>query len=208
MKFKQKQPVIQTAINNALSGGGGGTGGAIDYTELENKPSINGVTLSGNKTASDLGLISAASLFGNVVGDYTCIINRDDKIYFMGTAFAPNEYDVPHPIMFDKTANHAFFIIVIDRPVTTPTDMPNPSSYGFRIWAVAYTGTSSNASEGSGANCFSATATTNAFGTALDTAELVTDTQFASTADVYRRLGVVGGSNTDHSLRIIVVQID
>lgn len=66
MKFKQKQPVVQTAINNALSGGGG-TGGTTDYTELENKPSINGVTLSGNKTASDLGLISAASLFGEVL---------------------------------------------------------------------------------------------------------------------------------------------
>ena len=65
MKFKQKQPVVQTAINNALSGGG--TGGATDYTELENKPQINSVTLSGNKTASDLGLISAANLFGEVL---------------------------------------------------------------------------------------------------------------------------------------------
>lgn len=65
MKFKQKQPVVQTAINNALSGGG--TSGTTDYTELENKPQINSVTLSGNKTASDLGLISSASLFGEVL---------------------------------------------------------------------------------------------------------------------------------------------
>ena len=36
--------------------GGGGGGGTSDYTDLTNKPSINGVTLSGNKTASDLGL--------------------------------------------------------------------------------------------------------------------------------------------------------
>ena len=56
MKFKQKQPVVQTAINNALSGGGGGGGGTTDYTELENKPQINSVTLSGNKTTSDLGI--------------------------------------------------------------------------------------------------------------------------------------------------------
>lgn len=57
MRFKQKQPVVQTAINNALSGGGGGgTGGTTDYTELENKPQINSVTLSGNKTTSDLGI--------------------------------------------------------------------------------------------------------------------------------------------------------
>ena len=207
MKFKQKQPVVQTAINNALSGGGG-TGGATDYTELENKPSINGVTLSGNKTASDLGLISAASLFGNVVGDYTFTTNRDNAKYFMGTSSSTSVYDVTDPIIFGKTENHAFFIIVIDRPVTTPTDMPSPSYYGCRIWGVAYTGTSSDASESSAYNCFSATTTTSAFSTESDTAKLVTDTQFSSSASVYRRLGVAGSSTTDHSIRIIVVQID
>lgn len=51
---KQKQPVVQAAINNALSGGG--TGGTTDYTDLENKPSINSVTLTGNKTSYDLGI--------------------------------------------------------------------------------------------------------------------------------------------------------
>lgn len=35
---------------------GGGGGGTTDYSALSNKPSINDVTLSGNKTASDLGL--------------------------------------------------------------------------------------------------------------------------------------------------------
>ena len=39
----------------------GGTGGTTDYTDLENKPSINGVELIGNKTSSDLG-ITANSL--------------------------------------------------------------------------------------------------------------------------------------------------
>ena len=206
MKFKQKQPVVQTAINNALSGGG--TGGTTDYTELENKPQINSVILSGNKTASDLGLISSASLFGNVVADYTITTDRDNAKYFMGTSSSTSVYDVTDPVIFGRTENHAFFIIVIDRPVTTPTDMPNPSNYGFRIWAVTYTGTSSDASEGSALNCFSATATTNAFGTALNTAKLVTNTQDGSSSNVYRRLGVVGGINTNHSIRIIVVQID
>lgn len=32
-------------------------GGSGDYADLTNKPSINGVTLSGNKTAEDLGLV-------------------------------------------------------------------------------------------------------------------------------------------------------
>ena len=34
----------------------GGGGGASDYETLDNKPSINSVTLSGNKTANDLSI--------------------------------------------------------------------------------------------------------------------------------------------------------
>ena len=34
---------------------GGGTG-TSNYNDLSNKPSINGVTLSGNKTSEDLGI--------------------------------------------------------------------------------------------------------------------------------------------------------
>ena len=41
------------------SGGGGGTS---DYADLTNKPAINNVTLSGNKTGADLGLASASDL--------------------------------------------------------------------------------------------------------------------------------------------------
>ena len=41
----------------APQGGGGGTS---DYSALSNKPSINSVTLSGNKTSSDLSLASAS----------------------------------------------------------------------------------------------------------------------------------------------------
>ena len=37
-------------------GGGGGGSGTSDYTDLSNKPQINSVTLSGNLSASDLGL--------------------------------------------------------------------------------------------------------------------------------------------------------
>lgn len=49
-------------------GGGGGTG---DYTDLTNKPKINNVTLSGNKTGSDLGLVSNIS--ATKTGDTTTI---------------------------------------------------------------------------------------------------------------------------------------
>ncbi len=39
---------------------GGGGGGTNNYNELLNKPQINGTTLSGNKTSSDLGLATDA----------------------------------------------------------------------------------------------------------------------------------------------------
>ena len=44
--------------NNVISvtGGGGTGGGTTDYEELDNKPSINGVELSGNKTLKELGI--------------------------------------------------------------------------------------------------------------------------------------------------------
>lgn len=43
------------ALGVAQAGGGGG-GGTSDYSDLSNKPQINNVTLSGNKSLSDLGI--------------------------------------------------------------------------------------------------------------------------------------------------------
>jgi hypothetical protein len=46
-------------MGKILKGGieytGGGESGSNDYTDLINKPQINGITLVGNKTMSDLG---------------------------------------------------------------------------------------------------------------------------------------------------------
>lgn len=43
------------------SAGGGGTTGTTNYADLENKPKINGVELSGNKTLADLKITTADS---------------------------------------------------------------------------------------------------------------------------------------------------
>lgn len=45
---------INNIVYNIPGSGGGGTG---DYDDLTDKPQINGVTLSGNKTAENLGII-------------------------------------------------------------------------------------------------------------------------------------------------------
>lgn len=46
------------ALIKSLGGGGGGSG---SYSDLTNKPKINNVTLSGNKTLSDLGAAAEGS---------------------------------------------------------------------------------------------------------------------------------------------------
>ncbi len=47
-------------VRNGQDGGGGG-GGTSDYDQLSNRPQINSTTLTGNKSASDLGLYSKPS---------------------------------------------------------------------------------------------------------------------------------------------------
>lgn len=48
--------------SGSSSGGGGGGGGTSNYNSLSNKPKINGVVLTGNKTGSDLGLNNYSDL--------------------------------------------------------------------------------------------------------------------------------------------------
>ena len=40
----------------SLSKNGGGAGGTTNYNDLTNKPKVNGIVLSGNKTSADLGI--------------------------------------------------------------------------------------------------------------------------------------------------------
>ncbi len=47
---------IRSGENKVIRAGTGG-GGTTNYNDLENKPSINDVTLAGNKTSADLGLL-------------------------------------------------------------------------------------------------------------------------------------------------------
>lgn len=42
-------------------GGGGGSAGTTNYNNLTNKPSINGTTLSGNKTSAELGVYGSGN---------------------------------------------------------------------------------------------------------------------------------------------------
>lgn len=51
--------------------GGGGGGGTTNYNDLTNKPTINGVELSGNKTSDDLGISAEITRVDHGTADTT-----------------------------------------------------------------------------------------------------------------------------------------
>ena len=79
--------LLLAAAYGGNSGGGGG-GGTTNYNALSNKPQINGVTLTGNKTAQDLGIDGSGTLTEDltVVKDVGGI--AAGTVYLAGTAIS------------------------------------------------------------------------------------------------------------------------
>lgn len=55
-------------------------GGTSDYTDLSNKPSINGVELSGSKTASQLGMANS-NTFQGTIAEWNALTTAEKKAY-------------------------------------------------------------------------------------------------------------------------------
>lgn len=55
------------AIAYFNSHGGGGQPGTQNYNELNNRPQIENITLSGNKSASDLNLANEPTISGTML---------------------------------------------------------------------------------------------------------------------------------------------
>ena len=68
--------VRDVAFAKLLGGSGGGGGGTSDYSDLSNKPQINSITLSGNKSLSDLGIHNIPS--GGTTGQILAKTNGTD----------------------------------------------------------------------------------------------------------------------------------
>lgn len=62
--------VLTAASNGTYSWETASSGGTSDYTDLTNKPSINNVTLSGNKSTSDLGIDEVPSITSSDGGKF------------------------------------------------------------------------------------------------------------------------------------------
>lgn len=66
---REEQYLYYLCVNGA--GGGSGSEGTTNYNDLENKPQINGVTLSGNKTSEDLGISAETAYVDHGTADTT-----------------------------------------------------------------------------------------------------------------------------------------
>lgn len=78
IKLKQQLEILwQEVLRMERENPEPGPGGTSDYTELTNKPSINGVELNGNKTLTQLGIAPAATTYtktevdGEIIGAIT-----------------------------------------------------------------------------------------------------------------------------------------
>ena len=61
-QIRQRLEILYQLVERLEDQPAPGPGGTTDYNDLDNKPKINDITLSGNKSASDLGLATAAAL--------------------------------------------------------------------------------------------------------------------------------------------------
>lgn len=121
---------ITVAGGNVYISSTGGGGGTIDYTELENKPQINNVELTGNKSLNDLGIQPAGDYAtanelsmeaeARAVADsglqtqIDAITVSSDVIDVLGTYADLQAYDTSHvkandiiKVMQDSTHNNA-----------------------------------------------------------------------------------------------------
>lgn len=63
-------------VKVAGKGSGGGTGGVSTYAELPDKPQINSIELSGNKSLAELNIASASDLqdLSDIVGTVNAML--------------------------------------------------------------------------------------------------------------------------------------
>ena len=102
-------------LGKSLSGGsgGGGGGGTDNYNALQNKPQINGTTLTGNKSLSDLGIAAASDI--PTVNNGTLTIQKNGTT--VNTFKANQSSDVTVNITVPTTASDVSAFHYADRAV-------------------------------------------------------------------------------------------
>lgn len=98
--------------------------GVSDYTELENKPSINNVTLVGNKSLSDLGIVNPMMIKGRVnsVSDLPQVA-EPGWVYFVGRSDDADLREYVY-IADNEWEFLGYLSIVIDSALSTTSENP------------------------------------------------------------------------------------
>lgn len=84
------------------SSGGGGGGGTTNYNELSNKPKINGVELSGNKTSEELHITGGGG--GGINFENLTLVKED-----FGSWDAVNNLTIPNGIVIKIYTGDTYF---------------------------------------------------------------------------------------------------
>ena len=109
-------------IAKKLAGGGGGGTGTDNYNDLSNKPQINSTALTGDKSASDLGLQSEIDSDNKISADYVDdtsttnkFVSAADKLAWSGKQ---DKIDADHKIdadYVDDTTSDNKFVTASDK---------------------------------------------------------------------------------------------
>lgn len=95
---KQHEALFAAKLAGSSGGGGGGT---TDYTDLTNKPQINGVTLTGNKSTSDIGIVEP---WVGTAAEYA----QQSANIPAGTPIIITDDDYAQPCYFDDTTGELY----------------------------------------------------------------------------------------------------
>jgi hypothetical protein len=98
----------------------GGTGGTYDYEKLDNKPKINGVELTGNKTTKELGIEAGKEVH---VGENEP--TDEDVVIWVD----PSEEADKIPTKTSELENDSGFITEIPEEYAKKTDIPDVSNF-------------------------------------------------------------------------------
>lgn len=92
-QIRQRLEILYQLVEKLEGQPAPGPGGTTDYNDLENKPQINNITLSGNKSASDLGLATAAAL-SSLISDFNDLFAQDSITLEQNDQFPDGSWDL------------------------------------------------------------------------------------------------------------------
>ena len=110
--------------------GGGGGGGTDDYIDLVNKPSINSITLTGNKSLSDIGAASQSAF-----NDLNAMVAKDVSISMT------NSTSLANLAAYDGLTKTSATNLATYTPSTSPSVSPSIRDYcslGEKKWLVGF----------------------------------------------------------------------